>query len=373
MHNLRAVLLAGGEGRRMGPLGRGRLKPLIPFGGSCRLIDFSIGNACRSGLEEILLLSQHEERMLMDDLHLTWNSHGACRVHFGPYDEAYCRTQPGQLPLVLNERSWPLEKGTADALISKGAYIFDKSWTEVLVLHADHVYQFDYGEMVQQHRTSKAALTVSYQRIERRFVHLFGMVDFDGGGNLTEFVEKPEAPSSDLIFAAFCIFDARVLQQYLAALSGTDWQHDISRDVIPAMLRGGERIRGYEVRSYWEDIGTLERYYRTHQRLLQPDAPMPLASMPMTIRPDVKRLRLEYADGIETCIVSGDLVNRGKLSHCTVFPGVCVEEGARVSASVLLPGAVVPAGSRIHGAVVLEDGTVVQCGASLEAAGQVQP
>lgn len=373
MHNVRAVLLAGGEGRRMGALGRGRLKPLIPFGGCCRLIDFSIGNACRSGLEEVLLLSQHEERKLMDDLHVTWNSQGACRVHFGRYDEAYRRTQPGQLPSVLNERSWPLEKGTADALISKGTYVFDKSWTEVLVLHADHVYHFDYREMVQQHRGSKAALTVSYQCIEKRFVHLFGMVNFDRAGNLTEFVEKPEHPSSDLIFAAFCIFDARVLQRYLDALSRTDWQHDISHDVIPAMLRGGERIRGYEVRSYWEDIGTLDRYYRTHQRLLQPDAPMPLASIPVTIRPEVKRLRLEYAEGIDACIVPGDLVNKGKLSHCTVFPGVCVEEGAQVSDSVLLPGAVVPAGSRIQGAIILEDATVIQCAGPFGAAGQVRP
>ncbi len=361
MHKVRAVLLAGGEGKRMGVLGRGRSKPLIPFGGCCRLIDFSMANAYRSGLEEVLLLSQYEERMLMDDLHLTWNVRGGCRVHFGPYDEAYRRVISGQLPAVINERCWPAEKGTADALLSKGTYIFGKEWTEVLVLHADHVYQFDYREMVQQHRRSRAALTVSFQRIERRFVHLFGMVHFDTQGNLTDFVEKPEDPTSDLVFAAFCIFDAGVLRSYLDELSGTDWQHDISRDVIPAMLRGGERIRGYEVREYWEDIGTLDRYYSTHQALLRAEAPMPLSGMPMTIRPDVKRHRLEHAQGIRTCIVADDLVNKGFLTHCTVFPGVRVEKDAWVSESVLLPGAVVLAGSRIEGAVVLEDGTIVPC------------
>ena len=176
-----------------------------------------------------------------------------------------------------------------------------------------------------------------------------------------------------MIFAAFCIFDARVLQGYLHALSGTDWGHDISRDVIPAMLRGGERIRGYEVHTYWEDIGTLDRYYRTHQHLLQPDAPMPLESMPVTIRPEVKRRRLEWREGIHACIVPDDLVNQGKLSHCTVFPGVRVERGAEVSRSVLVPGAVVPAGSRIQGAIVLEDATVIQCAGSLDAAEQVRP
>jgi len=140
---VRAVLLAGGEGRRMGPLGQGRLKPLIPFGGSARLIDFSLANARRSGFEEVLLLSQHEERMLMDDLQRTWNT-DAFRVHFGPYDAAYRAAGPGGVPVELPERTWPAERGTADALISKATYIFGPEHTEVLVLHADHVYAFDY-------------------------------------------------------------------------------------------------------------------------------------------------------------------------------------------------------------------------------------
>ncbi|MFD8565368.1 sugar phosphate nucleotidyltransferase [Streptomyces sp. NPDC059639] len=354
---VRAVLLAGGEGRRMGPLGTGRLKPLVPFGGACRLIDFSLANAHASGLGEVLLLSQFEERRLMDDLHRVWHARPGLRVHFGPYDAAYRATAPGELPRDVPSPSGELERGTADALIRKARYVFDSE--QVLVLHADHVYRFDYGPLIAAHRTSGAALTVAYQRIERRWVHLFGMVGFDGHGRLTQFVEKPELPTSDLVFAAFCVFDSATLHRYLEQLDGTGWQHDISRDVIPAMLAAGEDIRGYEVREHWADIGTVERYHRAHLALA--DAPrdgLPVDRMPWTVQPGVRRSWVPDAPGVRASWVPHDLVNDGHVERSVLFPGVRVGAGARVSRSVVLPGAVVPPGADIDSAVVLEDGTV---------------
>ncbi|MEV0846487.1 sugar phosphate nucleotidyltransferase [Streptomyces sp. NPDC049954] len=361
MDGVRAVLLAGGEGRRMGPLGRGRLKPLVPFGGSSRLIDFSLANTRDSGFHEVLLLSQYEERQLMDDLHTVWNrAPSRHRVHFGPYDAAY-REAGDQLPHALPERTWPEERGTADALIAKAPYVFGPDTSEVMVLHADHVYRFDYGDMIRRHRADRAALTVSYQRIERRWVHLFGMVGFDASGNLTEFVEKPENPSSDLVFAAFCVFDAKVLRRYLEQLDGTDWQHDISRDVIPAMLAAGERVRGYEVTGYWDDIGTVERYHRAHRGLLADPPTLGLGELPRTVRPEVPRRRVADEAGVRASIVAADLVNEGRIEDSVVYPGVRVGPGARVRDCVLLPGVQVPAGAGLTSAIVLEDGTVQQC------------
>ena len=346
----------------MGLLGRGRLKPLIPFGGTSRLIDFSLENACRSGIDEVLLLSQFEERRLMDELQATWNAGGRLRVNFGPYDQAYRAMQKGSIPALLPARTWPAEKGTADALIRKQEYIFGRNWTEVLVLHADHVYRFDYGDMVRRHRASGAALTLSYQQIDLRHVSLFGMVAFDEAGNLTQFVEKPADPTSDLVFAAFCVFDAGILKRYLDELSATAWQHDISRDVIPAMLQGGERIRGYLVRSYWEDIGTLERYFQAHRALVSSASPMTLMSMPQTVQPNIGRRFVQAAPRICSSIVPDDLLLEGTLAYSTVFPGVRIEAGASVRDSVLLPGAVVREGMQVESAIVLEDGTVLQCG-----------
>lgn len=356
---VRAVLLAGGEGRRMGPLGQGRLKPLIPFGGSARLIDFSLANARRSGFEEVLLLSQHEERMLMDDLQRTWNS-DAFRVHFGPYDAAYRAAGFGSVPAELPERTWPAERGTADALISKAPYIFGPEHTEVLVLHADHVYAFDYTDMIRRHRADRAALTLSYQRIDRRYVHLFGMVEFDDAGSLTKFVEKPAEPTSDLIFAAFCVFDAAILHRYLDMLDGTSWQHDVSRDVIPAMLRAGERILGYEVEGYWEDIGTVDRFHLAHRGLVRERPTMPIHQLPHTVRPEIPVRRVAYADGVVSSLLAADVVSEGFIEESTVFAGARVGRDAVVRDCVLLPGAHVLDGTRLESAIVLEDGTIQQ-------------
>ncbi|MEW1927124.1 sugar phosphate nucleotidyltransferase [Streptomyces sp. NPDC088360] len=357
---IRAVLLAGGEGRRMGPLGAGRLKPLVPYGGACRLIDFSLANARASGLGEVLLLSQYEERQLMDDLHRVWNTTPDFRVHFGPYDDAY-RRAAHRLPPELPSRTWPLERGTADALIRKSDYVFGGGAEHVLVLHADHVYRFDHGPLIEEHRASGAALTLAYQRIEPRWVHLFGMVEFDAAGHLTAFVEKPEKPTSDLVFAAFCVFDARVLRRHLELLDGTDWQHDISRDVIPSMLAAGEHIRGHEVVGHWEDIGTVERYHRAHLALARTPAPgLPVGRMPWTLAPEVRRERVAEGPGVRDSVVPADLLNDGLVEQSVLFPGVRVGAGARVRRSVVLPGAAIPPDADIDSAVVLEDGTVQQ-------------
>ncbi|MFF4579746.1 sugar phosphate nucleotidyltransferase [Streptomyces sp. NPDC001389] len=354
---VRAALLAGGEGRRMGRLSQGRLKPLVPFGGSCRLIDFSLANAEASGLGEVLLLSQHEERQLMDDLYRTWWRPGF-RVHFGPNDRAYREGAGRCLPAPQG----PPERGTADALIRKAPYLFGPGTSEVLLLHADHVYRFDYGPLITAHRRSGAALTLAYQRIDRRYVHLFGMVDFDGQGRLTAFVEKPAEPTSDLVFAAFCVFDAARLHHYLERLDGTDWQHDISRDVIPAMLAGGEHILGHEVPGHWEDIGTVDRYHRAHLALLEEGAALTPDMLPRTVQPQVRRGIVTAAPGTDRSLVPADLVNLGRIERSVVFPGVRVGAGAHVRRSVLLPGAHVPAGAEVDSAIVLEDGTVQQVG-----------
>ncbi|MBQ0977939.1 sugar phosphate nucleotidyltransferase [Micromonospora sp. M61] len=352
---VRAVLLAGGEGRRMGRLGQGRLKPLIPFGGSCRLIDFSLANAAASSLPLVVLLSQYEERRLMDDLRRTWWRRDF-RVHFGPWDEWYRDGVPGPLP----GSDAPPERGTADALIRKARYIFEPGVRDVLVQHSDHVYRFDYRPMIAQHRASGASLTLAYQRIDPRYVHLFGMVELDSVGRLTRFVEKPSIVTSDLVFSAFCLFDAAVLHRYLEQLDGTDWQHDISRDVIPAMLAAGERIEGYPVQGYWADIGTVERYHSAHLGMVDPSvaARPDLDTMPRTVAPAVSRALVRDGSGVRRSVVPVGLVNAGLVEESVVFPGARVGAGAHVTRSVLLPGAQVAAGARLDSVIVCEDGFV---------------
>lgn len=339
----------------MGPLGVGRLKPLVPFGGTCRLIDFSLANAARSGLDEVVLLSQYSEKQLMDDLRRTWWRPGF-RVHFGPWDPAYTEGVPATLP----ERESEPERGTADALIRKAPYLFGPGVREILVQHADHVYRYDYREMIEHHRRAGAAATLAFQRIERRYVHLFGMVEFDARGDLVRFEEKPAMVTSDLVFAAFCLFDAAVLHRYLGQLDGSDWQHDISRDVIPAMLAGGERIIGQPVPGYWADIGTVDRYLDAHLVMTGPGRSFGprLDDLPVTIDPGVSRSYVEHSATVNSSIVAANVRAVGELRSSVAFPGVWIGADAVVTESVLLPGARVPPGARLHRCIVLEDGSI---------------
>lgn len=347
MQQTKIALLAGGMGVRMKRLGHRRLKPLIPFGGSCHLIDFSIHNARQSGASELLLMAQYNERQLVSYLLQSWCKEPGFRIHFGPFqgveehniDETFARIQR------------PPEHGTADALIANAPYIFDGKCSDVMVLHADHVYQFDYQPMIDQHRRSGAALTIGFQEIEPEFVKLFGMVEFDAGGNLTKFVEKPANPTSNTVFSAVCIFDNAVLQRYLDQLAGTDWQHDISRDVIPAMLAGGETIKGYRFDDYWEDIGTVERYFRANLRMLGDAPSMPRAGMPHTLG---KPLYVERGDRLRNSLVPAALDTRAVIEDSIVYPGAQIGHGAVVRNSIVFPGAVIPDGVLIDHAMVLE-------------------
>jgi ADP-glucose pyrophosphorylase len=345
MHNVRAALLAGGLGERMGRLTDEMCKPLVPYAASCRLLDFSMANAVRSGVPEVVLLSLHRERDLVDHLLAHWDGAGI-RVDFGPHDALVRERGPGA---SLPPR--PPESGTADALINNAEYVFAPGARDILVQHADHVYTMDYGPMLAAHRRAGADVTIGVQRIERRFVHLFGMVEVDDGLRVRRLVEKPAEPTSDLVFTAFCLFRADVLHKYLislAALGEDGWQHDISRDVLPLMIADGRHVLAYPIPGYWADIGTVERYHLEQMRLLDRPYPMPpehlprtLAGAPPRFAPHLGSLVGEDADPPPGAVVRSSIL----------FSGCVIEPGAEVRRSVVLPGARVRSGVRLNEAV----------------------
>ncbi|MFJ6194878.1 sugar phosphate nucleotidyltransferase [Micromonospora sp. NPDC092111] len=349
MDDVRAVLLAGGRGERMGRLTGQRPKPLVPFGGQCHLIDFSIANALHSGLTEVLLLSHFNEHRLIDYLRSTWELPDRLHIHLGPHDRD---VRSGRDLAALAPR--PPERGTAEALLANAEFIFTDRYRDVLVLHADHVYHYDYRPMLAHHRSTAAALTIGYQEILPEYVKLFGMVDFDSDGWLTTFVEKPAEPTSNLVFSAFCLFDQSVLDRYLSKLRTTDWRYDLSRDVIPAMLAAGERIAGYPVRDYWEDIGTVDRYHRAHLRLLGPEPTMRPERMPRTLAPELVRSTGSAGPGLRDSLHPTDLRNEGSVEESVLYPGVRIGVGATVRRSVVLPGGSVADGVSVTDSIVLD-------------------
>lgn len=350
MNNVRMVLLAGGRGIRMGELGRERPKPLIPYGGMCHLIDFSINNAISSKSQEVLLLAQFEEEKLIRYLLETWCGRDF-RIHFGFYDDVHL----SKVNDVFARVRRPREFGTADALIKNAEFIFTDSYTEVMVLHGDHVYNFDYRAMVAYHRQTGAALTIGYQDIDRQYVSLFGMVKLDDADNLVAFVEKPAKPDCSTIFTAVCIFNAEKLLYYLKLLEDTAWQYDISHDLIPLMLRNGESIKGYPFTEYWEDIGTVARYHRSNLNLLGAHPALGFSTMPLTLYPEVSRRFIKSEGFIRDTLVAEDACCEGRIERSLVYPGAYIAKEAIVRNSIILPGARVLGDSFVSDAIILED------------------
>lgn len=352
LNDVRAGLLAGGRGERMGRLTDAVCKPMVPYAGGCRLVDFSMANAVRSGLPELVLMSQHLERDLIDHLLRHWDGRDHMHVHLGPYEELVDRSGHGDgLPPDLMLPARPAERGTADALLANAEWLFAPGCRDLLVLHADHVYLFDYRPMVREHRQTGADVTIAVQRIDLRFVRLFGMVEVGQDGRVLSLVEKPAEPTTDLIFAAFCLFRADALQRVLTALSrlpSQEWQHDISRDILPLMISEGYDVRTFPVTSYWADIGTVERYLLGHLNLIQTPDALPLDDVPRTLPGARPRLTLPHG------VVSGGVLPAGaQVHHSVLYPGSVLEPGACVKRSVVLPGAQVTASARLCDTIAL--------------------
>jgi valienol-1-phosphate guanylyltransferase len=356
MHDLsdvRAALLAGGRGARMGRLTDAMCKPMVPYAGGCRMVDFSMANAVRSGLPELVLMSQHLERDLIDHLLRWWDGSDQMHVHLGPYEKAVDPCDRGAgLPADLSLPARPAERGTADALLTNAEWLFAPGCRDLLVLHADHIYLFDYRPMVREHRQTGADVTIGVQAIERRFVQLFGMVEVDSDGRVLNLVEKPAEPTSDLIFTAFCLFREDALQRVLTELSrlpSQAWQHDISRDILPLMISEGYKVQAFPVTGYWADIGTVERYLLGHLNLIRAPGALPLTDVPLTLpgaRPELAR-----PGGV--VVSSGALPPGTRVHESVLYPGSMLEPGACVERSVVLPGALVTAGVRLRDTIAL--------------------
>jgi valienol-1-phosphate guanylyltransferase len=359
MRDVRAALLAGGRGERMGRLTDAVCKPMVPYAGGCRLVDFSVANVARSGVPELVLMSQHLERDLIDHLVRRWDGRDGLHVHLGPYEGLFGRAgRRGGLPAGLALPARPAERGTADALLTNAEWLFAGGCRDILILHADHVYRFGYGPMLRDHREAGADVTIGVQRIERRFVRLFGMVEVDAGHRVRRLVEKPAEPTSDLIFTAFCLFRADVLEKVLALLDrrpAGEWRHDISHDVLPYMISEGFSVRAFPVTGYWADIGTVERYLLGHLDLIRSPEALPVKDVPLTL--PGARPELFTPDGV---IASEPVPPGARVRESVLCPGGVVEPGARVERSVVLPGARVSAGVELIDSVALAGETLTR-------------
>lgn len=337
------MLLAGGQGERLYPLTKDRAKPSVPVGGVYRIIDFALSNCINSGLRRILVLTQYKSFSLQRHIQATWEL-------FNPVLGEYVDVIP---PQQRNVRRW--YQGTADAIYQNIYMLEQEKPKYVVILSGDHIYKMDYSKMLEFHLANNANLTISCTKVPRAEAFRFGVAGTDEEGRITRFVEKPKDPPAipgdpDFSYSSMgvYIFNTETLVRRVIEDVKTDTEHDFGKNIIPRMVRGGDRVfaypfvdenKGPEV--YWRDIGTIQSYYEANMDLVavQPQFNLYDDEWPIHRRsqpgPSVKTIahgpdrepRLIDSLVATGCIISGSTVVRSILGpRCFVHSWAHVED-----------------------------------------------
>ena len=355
-----AMLLAGGQGSRLYVLTGEMAKPAVPFGGKYRIIDFPLSNCSNSGIDTVGVLTQYRPLELNSYIGSgqPWDLDGSTGgVHI--------------LPPYVSSEGGTWYKGTANAIYQNIGFVdlYDPEY--VLVLSGDHIYKMDYSEMLARHKDSGAACTISVMEVPWADAPRFGIMNVDGDDLITEFEEKPKEPKSNLASMGIYIFTWKTLKAYLQADEADPASdNDFGKNVIPAMLRAGERMAAFRFSGYWKDVGTLESLWDANMDMLSPESGLDLLDESWPIY--ARTVSMPAAFLGKNARVSHSAFNRGSdlegsVENSVLSQQVFVGEGAEVSYSVLLPGTVVEPGAVVRYAI-LGEGTHIGTGCRVGAA-----
>ena len=334
------LILAGGEGERLSILSQVRAKPGVPFGGKYRIIDFALSNTVNSGLTDVGILTQYAPRSLMDHIGVgrPWDldrNHGGVTL---------------LQPFIGRGRARDWYRGTADAVLQNLEFIEDREPSLVLILAGDHVYKMDYRPFIGFHRENGADVTCAVRTVPIEEAHRFGILDVAPDGRVTEFIEKPKDPPSNLVSMGVYVFSWPFLRDVL----GPE-RIDFGREVLPAMVAEGRRVYAYRFDGYWQDVGTVESYWRTSLDLLSESPGIELNDRGWLIytkseeRPPA---RIGSGASVLRSMVSHGCVVEGSVEHSILSPGVRVGAGATVRDSIVMFDAVVGEGAVLDRAIV---------------------
>ena len=343
-----AMILAGGQGSRLGVLTRWRAKPAVPYGGKYRIIDFPLSNCTNSGIDVVGVLTQYEPFALNSYIgngapwDLNTNNGGAYVL--SPYTH------------VGDEGHWYL--GTADAIYQNIRFIDGYDPEFLVVLSGDHIYKMDYSKMIQFHKANKADATIAVMPVPIEEASRFGILATDEQLRVTDFVEKPANPPSNLASMGIYVFSWDKVRQYLVSdAENEDSSHDFGKDVIPAMLGGDERLFAYSFEGYWRDVGTIDSLWEANMDLLQDDSGLDMSDgwKIFSRNPNLPAARIGAGSKLENCMVAEGCNVEGVVKHSVLFQGVQVGAGATIVDSIIMRGARIEAGAVIERAVIAED------------------
>ncbi|RCX23577.1 glucose-1-phosphate adenylyltransferase [Fontibacillus phaseoli] len=354
-----AMLLAGGEGRRLSPLTSKLAKPAVPFGGHYRIIDFPLSNCVNSGIDTIGVLTQYEAESLHE--------------HIGE-GEAWNlpRCADNGISLLPSYNAGVEEyAGTADAIFKNIEYVDSHEPENVLILSGDHIYHMDYREMLQFHISSEASATISVMPVPWDEAHRFGVMSTDEQSRITEFAEKPEKPASNLASMGIYLFKWDFLKQHLIEdAMNENSSHDFGKDVIPKMLAGERPLHAYEFKGYWRDVGTVQSLWEAHMDLLAKDSDWKFLNeaWPMYTRDQASsKPRALKTRSVQTksSLIHDCCALEGYSERSVLFVGTEVGRYTKIKDSVIMPNARIGRGALIERAIIGE-GAVIHDGAVIK-------
>ena len=366
MKRVLAVVLAGGEGERLSILSAVRAKPAVPFAGKYRIIDFTLSNCVNSEIDDVVVLTQYNPRSLNDHI-------GAGR----PWD--LDRTKGGirmLQPYIARGRPSEWYRGTADAVLANIETIRQHPGDTVLVLAGDHVYKMDYGPFLQAHRRHRADVTVAVQQVPIGDASRFGILALDATDRVVEWQEKPSQPKSDLASLGIYVFSKKALLGWL-----DEDRTDFGRDLVPAMLAGGARVFGYRFNGYWQDVGTVESYWRAQMDLLEDHPGLDLYDRDFLVHTRSEErapARIGPTANVHRSLISHGCLIWGTVEHSVLSPGVRVDPGAVVRDSIVMFDSVIRAGAVVDHAIIDKEvsvgpNAVVGMGADFNVANRQEP
>ena len=346
-----AMILAGGQGSRLGALTKNVAKPAVPFGGKYRIIDFPLSNCVHSGINTVGVLTQYQPLELNRYIG-NGNPWDLDRSHGGVY----------VLPPYQSAKAGEWYKGTANAIYQNLSFLESFKPENVLILSGDHIYKMHYGEMLKAHKESGAAVTIAVMPVPWEEASRFGIMNVDEEGTITDFEEKPAEPKSNLASMGIYIFTYEVLKKYLEADErDPSSANDFGKNIIPAMLENGEKMVSFRFEGYWKDVGTIHSLWEANMDLVdQPpkfdlnDRSWSIYSRNMALAPHYvgQNAKITNSTVTEGCFIDGEI------KHSVIFGGVELGEGSVVSDSVIMPGAKIGKNVVIEKAVIASDAVI---------------
>ena len=346
-----AMLLAGGQGTRLGVLTTDVAKPAVPFGAKYRIIDFTLSNCVNSGIDTVGVLTQYRPF----ELH-QYIGNGQ------PWDLDRLNGGVYVLPPFMRAKSGEWYKGTANAICQNIDFIDNYDPEYVVILSGDHIYKMDYAKMVEAHKANKAQCTIAVRKVPMTEAHRFGIMNMKADGTIYEFEEKPKQPKSNNASMGIYVFTWKTLRKYLLDDDADpNSENDFGKNIIPNMLKDGNKMYGYDFEGYWKDVGTISSLWEANMDILHETEGLNLEdeSWKVYARNQAEPPQFVGETGkIVDSLVSEGTIIEGSCRNSIISHSCKIGKGANVEGSIIMPGAVIEDGADVRYSIVGWNATI---------------